>query len=154
MVNRCWDLIFIKLDTKPKFSSKPIFDLALGLDLIFLQIRWSNPRDQFESYIQFILNYLPMIHTMQLFNLIKSSIKNLINLLGLHCCNHPRQFEDKNPQISINQSIGSNYLCNSSSILSFTIDLASRFSLLWEKRDFATHAWRFDLTRHVWTLRK
>ena len=95
-----------------------------------------------------------MIQTMQLFNLIKSSIKNLMNLPSLHCSNHPRQFEEKNPQISINQSIGSTYLCNSSSILSFTIDLASRFSLLQEKRDLATHAWRFDLTRHVWLPRK
>ena len=95
-----------------------------------------------------------MIHTMQLFNLIKSSIKNLMNLPNLHCSNHPRQFEEKNPQISINQSIGSNYLCNSSSILKFTIDLASRSSLLQEKRDLATHAWRFGLTRHVWLARK
>ena len=53
-----------------------------------------------------------MIHTMQLFNLIKSSIKNLMNLPSLHFSNHTRQFEEKNPQISINQSIGSNYLCN------------------------------------------
>ena len=52
-----------------------------------------------KSYIQFILNYLPMIHTMQLFNLIKSSIKNLMNLPNLHCSNHPRQFEEKTPQI-------------------------------------------------------
>ena len=42
---------------------------------------------------------------MQLFNLIKSSIKNLMNLPNLHCSNHPRQFEEKNPQISINKSI-------------------------------------------------
>ena len=46
-----------------------------------------------------------MIHTMQLFNLI-----NLMNLPSLHCSSHPRQFEEKNPQNSINQSIGSNYL--------------------------------------------
>ena len=43
-----------------------------------------------------------MIHTMQLSNLIKSSFKNLMNL---PCRNHPRQFEEKNPQISVNQTI-------------------------------------------------
>ena len=58
-----------------------------------------------------------MIHIMQLFNLIKSSFKNLMNLPSLHYRNHPRQFEEKNPQNSINQSIESNYLCNSSSFL-------------------------------------
>ena len=51
-----------------------------------------------------------MIHTMQLFNLIKSSFKNLMNLPSLHCSGHQRQFEEKNPQNSINKSIGSNYL--------------------------------------------
>ena len=54
-----------------------------------------------------------MIHTMQLFNLIKSSFKNLMILPSLHCSSYPRQFEEKkNPKNSINQSIGSNYLCN------------------------------------------
>ena len=43
-----------------------------------------------------------MIHTMQLFNLIKFNYKNLMNLPSLHCSNHPRQFEEKNPQNSIN----------------------------------------------------
>ena len=84
MVNRCWDLIFIKLDWKPKFSSKPILDVPLSLDLISCQIRLFNPRDQFKSYIQFILNFLLMIHTMQLFNFFKSSFKNLMNLPSLH----------------------------------------------------------------------
>ena len=42
-----------------------------------------------------------MIHTMQLFNLIKSSIKNLMNPPSLHCSNHPRQFEEKNPQFQL-----------------------------------------------------
>ena len=46
-----------------------------------------------------------MIHTMQLFNLIKSSFKNLINLPSLHCNSHSRQLKEKNPQNSINQSI-------------------------------------------------
>ena len=36
-----------------------------------------------------------MIHTMQLFNLIKSSFKNLMNLPSLHCRNHPIQFEEE-----------------------------------------------------------
>ena len=108
MVNRCWDLIFIKLDWKPKFSSKLDLDVVLGLDLISLQIRLFNPRDQFKLYIQFILNYLPMIHTMQLFNFIKFSFKNLMTLPGLYCGNNARQFEEKNPQNSINQSIRSN----------------------------------------------
>ena len=112
MVNRCWDIIFIKLNWKPKFSFKPILDVALSLDLISLQIMSFNPRNQFKSYIQFILNYLSMIHTMQLFNLIKSSFKNLMNLPSLHCNSHPWQFEEKNPKNSINQSIRSNYLCN------------------------------------------
>ena len=53
-----------------------------------------------------------MIHTMQLFNVIKFSFKNLINLFSLQCNSHSRLFEEKNPQNSINQSIGSNYLCN------------------------------------------
>ena len=53
-----------------------------------------------------------MIHTMQLFNLIKSSFKNLKNLLSLHCSSHSKQFKEKNPQNSINQSIRSNYLGN------------------------------------------
>ena len=88
-----------------------------SIDLISLQIRSYNPRDQFKSYIQFILNYPPMIHTMQLFNLIKSNFKNLMNVPNLHCRNHPRQFEEKNLKISINQSIGSNYLCNLISFL-------------------------------------
>ena len=98
MMNRCWDIIFIKLDWKSKFSSKSIFDLALGLDLIYLQIELSNPKNQFKPYIQFILNHLPMIHTMQLFNLNKSNFKNLMNLPSLHCSSHPRQFEKTNPQ--------------------------------------------------------
>ena len=42
-----------------------------------------------------------MIHTMQLFNLIKSSSKNLMNLPSLHCSNHPRQFEEKNPKFQL-----------------------------------------------------
>ena len=58
-----------------------------------------------------------MIHTIQLFDLIKSNFKNLMNLPSFHCSNHLRQFEEKNPQNSINQSIGSNYLCNLSSFL-------------------------------------
>ena len=33
------------LDWKPKFSSKPILDVALSLDLISLQIRLFNPND-------------------------------------------------------------------------------------------------------------
>ena len=53
-----------------------------------------------------------MIHTMQLFNLIKSNFKNLMNLPSLNCSNHPKQFEEKNPQNLINQSIELNYLCN------------------------------------------
>ena len=53
-----------------------------------------------------------MIHTMQLFNLIKSNFKNLMNLPSLQCNSHSRQFEEKNPQNLINQSIGSNYFCN------------------------------------------
>ena len=53
-----------------------------------------------------------MILTMQLFNLIKSIFKNLMNLPSLYCSNHPRQFEKKNSQNSINQIIGSIYLCN------------------------------------------
>ena len=53
-----------------------------------------------------------MIHIMQLFNLIKSSVKNLMNILSLHCSSHSRQFKEKNPQNSINQLIGSNYLGN------------------------------------------
>ena len=53
-----------------------------------------------------------MIHTMQLFNIIKSSFKNLMNLPSLHCNSHSRQFEEETPQNSINQSIRSNYLCN------------------------------------------
>ena len=53
-----------------------------------------------------------MIHTMQLFSLIKSSFKNLMNLPSLQCNSHSGQFEERNPQISINQSIGSNYICN------------------------------------------
>ena len=36
-----------------------------------------------------------MIHTMQLFNLIKSSFKNLMNLPSLHCSSYQRQFEEK-----------------------------------------------------------
>ena len=44
LVNRCWDLFFIKLDWKSKLSSKSIFDLALGLDLISLQIRLFNQK--------------------------------------------------------------------------------------------------------------
>ena len=112
MVNRCWDLIFIKLDWKLNFSSKLIFYLALSLDRIYLQIRLFNPKDQFKSYIQFILNFLPMIHTTQLFNLIKSNFKNLMNLPNLHYSSHLRQFEKTNPQNSINQLIGLNYICN------------------------------------------
>ena len=42
-----------------------------------------------------------MIHTMQLFNLIKSNFKNLMNLPSLHCRSHPRQFEEKNPKIQL-----------------------------------------------------
>ena len=42
-----------------------------------------------------------MIHTMQLFNLIKSSFKNLMNLPSLHCSGHQRQFEEKNPKIQL-----------------------------------------------------
>ena len=34
------------------------------------------------------------------------------------------------------------------------MDLTSRSSFLREKWDVATHAWRFDLTRHVWLVRK
>ena len=90
MMNRRWDQFFIKLDWKSKFSSKPIFYLALSLNLISLQIRLFNLRDQFKTYIQYILNYLPMIYAMQLFNLIKSSFKNLMNLLSLHCSSHSR----------------------------------------------------------------
>ena len=101
MVNKYWDLFFIKLNWKSKLSSKPIFDLALGLDLISLQIRLSNPKDQIKPHIQFILNHLLIIHIIQLFDLIKSNFKNLMNLLSLHS----RQFEEKNPQNSINQSI-------------------------------------------------
>ena len=57
-----------------------------------------------------------MIHTMQLFNIIKSSFKNLMNLYSLHCNGHSRQFEEKNPRNLINQSIKLNYLCKSISI--------------------------------------
>ena len=53
-----------------------------------------------------------MIHTMQLFNFIKSNFKNLMNLLSLHYSSHSRQFEEKNLKNSINQSILSNYLNN------------------------------------------
>ena len=49
---------------------------------------------------------------MQLFSLIKSNFKNLINLPSLQCNCHSGQFEEKNPRISINQSIESNYICN------------------------------------------
>ena len=37
-----------------------------------------------------------MIHAMQLFNLIKSTSENLMNLPSLHCNNHSKQFEEKN----------------------------------------------------------
>ena len=43
-----------------------------------------------------------MIHTMQLFDFIKSNFKNLMNPLSLQCNSHPRQFDEKNPQNSIN----------------------------------------------------
>ena len=56
-----------------------------------------------------------MIHTMQLFNIIKSSFKNLMNLPSLHCNSHSKQFEEETLQNSINQSIRLNYLCNQSS---------------------------------------
>ena len=36
-----------------------------------------------------------MIHIMQLFNFIKSSVKNLMNLPSLHCSSHLRQFKEK-----------------------------------------------------------
>ena len=81
MVNRCWDLFFIKLNWK----SKPNFDLTLSLDLISLQIKWFNPKDRLKLYIQFILSHFLIIHTMQLFNFIKFSFKNLMNLPNLHC---------------------------------------------------------------------
>ena len=43
-----------------------------------------------------------MIHTMQLFNFIKSSFKNLMNLPSLYCSSHPRQFEEKKiPKIEL-----------------------------------------------------
>ena len=56
-VNKCWDLFFIKLDWKYNFIlflSKPSFYLVLNLNMIFLQIRGFNPKDQFKSYIQLI----------------------------------------------------------------------------------------------------
>ena len=47
-----------------------------------------------------------MIHTMQLFDFIKSSFKNLMNPPSLQCNSCPRQFEEKKtPKFqSINQS--------------------------------------------------
>ena len=81
---------FIKLERKFKFSFKLILDLVLSLDLISLQIKLFNPRNQFKLYIQFILNHLPMIHTIQLFDLIKSNFKNLMNLSSLQCNSHSK----------------------------------------------------------------
>ena len=43
-----------------------------------------------------------MIHTTQLFNLIKSSFKNLMNLPSLQRNSHVRSLEEKIPQNSIN----------------------------------------------------
>ena len=43
-----------------------------------------------------------MIHTMQLFNVIKFSFKNLMNLPSLQRNSHVRSLEKKNPQNSIN----------------------------------------------------
>ena len=51
MVNGCWDLLFIKLYWKYKFSSKPIFYLVLNQNLIYIQIRWFNLKDQFKLHI-------------------------------------------------------------------------------------------------------
>ena len=81
---------FIKLERKFKFSFKLILDLTLSLNLISHQIRLFNLKDRFKLYIQFILNHLPMIHTMQLFDLIKYNFKNLINLLSLQYNSHLR----------------------------------------------------------------
>ena len=43
-----------------------------------------------------------MIHTIQLFNLIKFNFKNLTNFPNLHYSNHSRQFKEKDSQISMN----------------------------------------------------
>ena len=46
-----------------------------------------------------------MIRIMQLFDLIKSNFKILINLPSLHYSSNSKQIEKKIPQNSINQSI-------------------------------------------------
>ena len=46
-----------------------------------------------------------MIHTIQLFNLIKSNFKNLMNLPSLHYNSHSRQFEEKFHKIQLNQIV-------------------------------------------------
>ena len=97
MVNKCWDLFFIKLDWKSKFPSKPIFYLALNLDLIFLQIKWFNKKYQFKTIYSIHLKSSLMINTMQLFKVIKSTFNNLMNLPNLYYGSHSRQFEEKNP---------------------------------------------------------